>query len=109
MDDPAIRSYRDLRVWQEAITLAEMCYYDTRDFPREEMFGLTAQMRRAAVSIAANIAEGWGRESSVLRSIPAHVSRPGDAHRYCPTRSRALRNSFRCWSGASRSGKCFAV
>jgi four helix bundle protein len=64
MDDPAIRSYRDLRVWQEAMTLAEMCYRETRDFPREEMFGLTAQMRRAAVSVAANIAEGWGRENS---------------------------------------------
>lgn len=64
MDDAAIRSYRDLRVWQEAMTLAEMCYRQTRDFPREEMFGLTAQIRRAAVSIAANIAEGWGRENT---------------------------------------------
>jgi four helix bundle protein len=64
MDDATIRSYRDLRVWQEAMTLAELCYRETADFPRDEMFGLTAQIRRAAVSIAANVAEGWGREST---------------------------------------------
>ena len=64
MESEAFRSYRDLRVWQEAVALAELCYRQTRDFPREELFGLTTQIRRAAVSIAANIAEGWGREST---------------------------------------------
>jgi len=59
----AIESYRDLRVWQEAMNLAEACYRLTSAFPREEMFGLTAQIRRAAVSIPANIAEGYGRDS----------------------------------------------
>jgi four helix bundle protein len=58
-----ISSYRDLRVWQDAIALAEACYAVTAAFPREEMFGMTAQVRRAAVSIVANIAEGHGRES----------------------------------------------
>jgi four helix bundle protein len=57
-----IRSYRDLRVWQEAMDLAEACYRTTRDFPKEELYGITSQMRRAAVSAAANIAEGHGRE-----------------------------------------------
>jgi four helix bundle protein len=57
-----IRSYRDLRVWQEAMDLAEACYRTTRDFPKEELYGITSQMRRAAVSVAANIAEGHGRE-----------------------------------------------
>jgi four helix bundle protein len=53
--------YRSLRVWQKAIDLGVMCYDLSREFPREEQFGLTSQLRRAAVSIAANIAEGNGR------------------------------------------------
>jgi four helix bundle protein len=60
----AFQSYRDLVVWQVAMSLAEDCYRVTRDFPREEMFGLTSQIRRAAASIPANIAEGHGRENS---------------------------------------------
>ncbi|KAB2866224.1 MAG: four helix bundle protein [Bauldia sp.] len=59
-----IRSYRDLRVWREAMDLAEGCYRLTNTFPREELFGMTSQIRRASVSIAANIAEGYGREST---------------------------------------------
>ena len=62
MSDTPITSYRDLRVWQDAMTLAETCYRLTREFPRDELFGLTAQIRRSAASIAANIAEGHGRE-----------------------------------------------
>jgi len=54
-------SYRDLKVWQRSIDLAELVYKLTRTFPREEVFGLSAQMRRASVSIASNIAEGSGR------------------------------------------------
>ena len=57
-----VRSYRDLHVWQKAIQLAKQCYLCTRPFPKEEMFGLTSQIRRAAVSVPANIAEGYGRE-----------------------------------------------
>jgi four helix bundle protein len=59
-----IRSYRDLRVWQQAMDLAEACYRATRQFPREELYGMTSQIRRAAVSVAANIAEGHGRDST---------------------------------------------
>jgi four helix bundle protein len=56
-----IRDYRDLIVWQEAMEIAELVYSVTRSFPREEAFGLVSQMRRAAVSIPSNIAEGFGR------------------------------------------------
>jgi four helix bundle protein len=64
LNDQAINSYRDLRVWQEAMTLAESCYRLTGQFPRDEMFGLTSQIRRAAASVPANIAEGHGRENT---------------------------------------------
>lgn len=56
-----IRSHRDLLVWQKAMTLSEAVYEATQAYPRVEEFGLTSQSRRAAVSIAANIAEGYGR------------------------------------------------
>ena len=64
MSEQSINSYKDLRVWQDAMALAESCYRLTRQFPREELFGLTSQIRRAAASIPANIAEGHGREST---------------------------------------------
>ena len=57
----SIRSYRDLVVWQKAIQLAKGVYDLTACFPRAEAYGLTAQMRRAVVSIPANIAEGHAR------------------------------------------------
>ena len=56
--------YRDLVVWQKAMELAECVYRATAEFPLEERYGLTSQMRRAAVSIPSNIAEGQGRRSS---------------------------------------------
>jgi four helix bundle protein len=64
LSDQSIRSYRDLKVWQDAMTLAEVCYRLTAQFPRAELFGLTSQVRRAAASIPANIAEGHGRETT---------------------------------------------
>ena len=57
----AIRTYRNLDVWQRAIELVESVYLLTAKFPSTEKFGLTSQIQRAAVSIAANIAEGYGR------------------------------------------------
>ncbi|MCV0398076.1 MAG: four helix bundle protein [Rhizobiaceae bacterium] len=63
-DENGISSYRDLRVWKEAMELAAECYKLSRALPREEAFGLTAQIRRASASVPANIAEGYGRESS---------------------------------------------
>ncbi|TRU22503.1 MAG: four helix bundle protein [Microcystis aeruginosa Ma_QC_B_20070730_S2] len=63
MADSKIQSYRDLRVWQEAVNLAESCYRLTKTFPKEELYGMTTRIRRASVSIAANIAEGYGRKT----------------------------------------------
>jgi four helix bundle protein len=54
-------SYRDLTVWQKAVKLSVDVYELTNAFPRDEQFALTSQVRRAAVSIPANIAEGYGR------------------------------------------------
>jgi four helix bundle protein len=62
-----MNSYRDLKVWQEAMTLAERIYSVTADFPASERYGLIAQMRRAAVSVPSNIAEGYGRKTSRQR------------------------------------------
>ncbi len=59
--DARIRGYRDLQVWQRAMLIAERTYFLSRTFPKEEQFGLTSQARRAAASVAANIAEGYGR------------------------------------------------
>jgi len=63
VDAPKVRWYRDLIVWQKAMTLAEAVYRATSQFPKEEVYGLVSQMRRAAVSIASNIAEGHARNS----------------------------------------------
>jgi four helix bundle protein len=56
-------TYRDLKVWQTAMEMVQEVYRLTQAFPREETYGLTIQLRRAAVSIASNIAEGKGRSS----------------------------------------------
>jgi four helix bundle protein len=59
-----VKSHKDLQVWKEAVELSVICHDITRKFPREEQFGLTSQMRRAAISTASNIAEGAARASS---------------------------------------------
>ncbi|MGC9528687.1 MAG: four helix bundle protein [Limnospira sp.] len=63
MTNKAFKSYRDLRVWGEAMNLAQMCYQITQAFPPAEIYGMTSQIRRAAASVPANIAEGYGREN----------------------------------------------
>lgn len=57
-----IKDFRDLNSWQESHKLVIMIYEITKTFPREEIFGLTNQMRRAAISVTSNIAEGFGRQ-----------------------------------------------
>jgi len=58
-----IKSYKELIVWQKAIQLVKEVYFLTEKFPKSEIYGLTSQMRRAAVAIPSNIAEGYGRKS----------------------------------------------
>ena len=60
-----IESYKDLIAWQRGMELVEQVYRITSTFPSQEKFGLTSQVRRAAVSIPANIAEGYGRRTRV--------------------------------------------
>jgi four helix bundle protein len=59
-----IKTYRDLVVWQKSMTIVTEIYKLSQSFPKNEAYGLTSQMRRCAVSIPSNIAEGYGRNSS---------------------------------------------
>jgi four helix bundle protein len=58
-----INTFHDLRVWKEAHNLVISIYKETKNFPKDELFGLTNQIRRSAVSITSNLAEGFGRET----------------------------------------------
>ncbi|HDR00528.1 MAG TPA: four helix bundle protein [candidate division WOR-3 bacterium] len=66
-----VRTYRDLEVWQVAYALCRQVYEASRGFPKEEVYGLTAQVRHAAISVPSNIAEGMGRRSTAefIRSL----------------------------------------
>lgn len=77
-----IRSYRDLIVWQKAVDLAVDVYSLTRTFPRSEIYGLSSQVQRAAVSIASNIAEGHGRTTAAYLN---HLSVSGGSLRETET------------------------
>ena len=70
-----MKSYTDLEVWSEARKLVSMVYLASKDFPKEEIFGITSQIRRCAISIPSNIAEGCGRQSSKETIHFLHVSR----------------------------------
>jgi four helix bundle protein len=56
-----MESFKDLIIWQKGMELVSDIYALTKSFPKEELYGLTSQIRRAAISIPTNIAEGWGR------------------------------------------------
>lgn len=57
------QSYKELILWQKAMDLADLLYKSTADFPKQEIYGITSQLRRSAVSIPSNIAEGYSRNS----------------------------------------------
>lgn len=63
VSEGAPRSHRDLKVWQIALDMTETLYRTTVDWPKSEQYGLVSQVRRAAVSVPANIAEGAGRRT----------------------------------------------
>jgi four helix bundle protein len=67
-----VKSYRDLEVWQKSMDLVVACYELTRAFPKSEMFNLSNQLQRAAVSVAANIAEGRARQHT--KEFIQHIS-----------------------------------
>ena len=60
----SIKNYRDLKVWQKSMDLVIICYEITKEFPTNEVYGLTSQLQRAVISIPANIAEGRHRQHS---------------------------------------------
>ncbi|WP_392476380.1 four helix bundle protein [Nostoc sp. C110] len=59
-----INDFKDLKIWQKGIDIAEKCYFLTKLFPKDELYGMVQQIRRSAASIPANIAEGYGRRST---------------------------------------------
>ena len=59
-----LKNYKDLNVWQKSYNLCLVVYRLTKDYPREEIYGLVSQLRRVAVSIPSNIAEGYGRKTT---------------------------------------------
>jgi four helix bundle protein len=67
-----VSNYQQLKVWQLGIQLAQSTYALTKTFPKDELYGLTSQMRRAAVSISANVAEGHARDST--KEFLHHIS-----------------------------------
>ncbi len=68
-------SYRDNKVWQLSMELSKVVYSATIDFPKQEIYGLTGQLRRAAVSIPANVAEGYGRGTTTDYVHFLHMAR----------------------------------
>ena len=58
-----IRDFKDLLIWKKGMEIAEKCYLLTKNYPRDELFGMAQQIRRASSSIPANISEGYGRRS----------------------------------------------
>jgi len=72
---PKIRSFKDLEIWKRGIKLVENIYAATQNFPKEEIYGLASQLRRAAVSVPSNIAEGFSRASNREYKQFLYVSR----------------------------------
>ncbi len=72
--DEKIRTFKDLKVWQKGIEVVKKVYEISRSFPKEEVYGLSSQMRRAAVSIPSNVAEGFRRKYNKEYKQFLHIS-----------------------------------
>jgi len=83
-----ITSFRDLIVWQKAIDLADLVYDVTEDFPRREWFGLSQQMRKSAVSIPSNIAEGSHKEAGYAHHTVIALGSHGELDTQCELATR---------------------
>ena len=107
-----MRGYHDLVVWQKAMELVTELYRATSDFPKHELYGLTGQIRRAAVSVPSNLAEGHGRTSrrefhqfiSQARGSLVEVETQLEIARDLGYLSRQLLPS--CWPKRLVSGEC---
>jgi len=71
-----INDFKDLRIWQKGMDIAEKCYLVTKNFPKDELYGMVQQIRRSAASIPANIAEGYGRRATKVPLFPFPCSLP---------------------------------
>jgi four helix bundle protein len=87
---PRLKSFRDLIAWQRAIELVSLTYRATESFPRREIYGLVSQMRRAAISIPANISEGYGRGTTkdYLRFLGIAAGSLRELETYCEVSKR---------------------
>ena len=68
-------TFRNLLIWQKSMDLVTKIYSSTQQFPKEELFGLTSQIRRSAISIPSNIAEGYGRDSNKIYEDSREIER----------------------------------
>ncbi len=89
-----VSSYRDLIAWRKAMDLVRLTYQLSSNLPVEERFGLKAEMRRSAISIPSNIAEGWGRDSTrdYLRFL--HIAR-GSTFELCTQAEACVQLAYR--------------
>ena len=78
-----MHNFRELKVWQKARQLVRQVYITTKTFPKEELFALTIQMRRSAISIVSNIAEGCGRSSDKQLAYFLDISRGSASELEC--------------------------
>ena len=74
MERTKIRNFQDLEIWQRSIQLVEEVYRLTKSFPRDELYGLTSQLKRSVVSIPSNIAEGFNRNHKAEFKQFLHIS-----------------------------------
>jgi len=70
-----VKSYKELLIWQKGIKIVVLIYKLTKDFPKEEMYALTSQLKRATVSVPSNIAEGFGRQTDKSFNHFLNISR----------------------------------